>query len=92
MKKDYRIKCIECLDKEYREKSDDVLKRVSLLDEECRNSPEYAADNESILLIIRDIAREAHTALTKKSVKEAHEREHKKEESCTTQSMQVLEP
>lgn len=37
----------------------DVLKRIILLNEECKN-PEYAADNMSIILIIRDIAKAAN--------------------------------
>ncbi len=36
----------------------DVLKRIILLDEECKD-PEYASDNMSIILIIRDIAKVA---------------------------------
>jgi len=35
-----------------------VLGRITLLDKECKN-PEYASDNMSIILIIRDIARAA---------------------------------
>lgn len=36
----------------------DVLKRIILLNEECKD-PEYASDNMSIILIIRDIAKAA---------------------------------
>jgi len=35
-----------------------VLGRITLLDEECKN-PEYASDNMAIILIIRDIAKAA---------------------------------
>ena len=40
----------------------DILERIILLDNECKN-PEYAADRVSVLLIIRDIAKEARTCL-----------------------------
>ena len=39
--------------------SKDILKRIILLDDECKDSIEYANDNESLLLIIGDIAKAA---------------------------------
>ena len=39
--------------------SKDILKRIILLDNECQNSVEYASDNQTLLLIINDIAKSA---------------------------------